>query len=109
MVLKLPALNVVMEVLACNTCHSSYETCPECGIRLILNHPEQRITCTVCKRELKEIGKHITPGECMGFEGTYETPVYKCPLDHTMWCSETHEPLPEVYVKEFSKPTREKE
>lgn len=87
-------------VLACSTCHQSYGVCPECGGRRLYKPPYE-IVCKVCEVEIVKVGEHNTPGEMMGFEGSYTSPVYQCPNCKVQWCSATHEQPETVYVKEF--------
>lgn len=98
---KVKASDVERRILACKTCHTSLETCPDCGVRKSHASPMRKMFCTKCDKELVEVGKHEQPGEMMGFEGVYKTPIQGCPECGITWCYATHEQMKEVYVDSF--------
>ena len=95
---KLPATGIERRELACGTCHKSLAICPECGLRLAFHPNKSQIVCKSCNVELVKTGKIETPGDMMGFDGYYISPVYSCPKCSLKWSPKTHEQPETIYV-----------
>ena len=84
---------------ACETCHRSFEVCPDCGVRLITAHPNSDIYCKEHNIKAVKVGEHKRPSEVMGFYGHSLSSIYGCPICNKTCCP-SQERLEEVYVAE---------
>jgi len=89
--------------LACNTCKSSYEVCPECGLRLAHRIIKSKLYCIRCNEEMVYIKDVQGPScEVMGQDGHFIGSMFQCPKCSLAWSTISKDNNPvDRYVKSF--------